>query len=150
MGKRGPKPAPTAVLAQRGSWRAKERDGEPEAPVLQVAPACPKGLTGDAATIWKEAAPTMVGMGTLTAEDLRTFERYCRAYALWVKKAEQLDKADEITETDAKTLSQLDNTLRRLEAVFGKTPADRAGLKLSPQEKPDAKDPFRKPKLRAV
>lgn len=147
MGKRGPKPTPTAVLEKRGSWRAVERDGEPVPDGLDAPPDPPKGMTGRAAEVWRDSAARMVGIGTLTEEDLATFERYCRAYALWTKKAEEADAADEITEGMTKALVNLDNQLRRLEAAFGKNPADRSAIKLP--EKRRTNDPFQKPKLKA-
>jgi phage terminase small subunit len=147
MGKRGPKPTPTAILEKRGSWRAKERTAEPETVPFRDVPECPQGLTGDAAAVWREDAPRMVGIGTLTAEDLRAFERYCRQFALWRKLMAQVEAAEIVEETDIRALEKVNDTLRRLEAVFGKTPADRASLKLPEQPDRSASDPFRKPKI---
>ena len=147
MGKRGPKPTPTAVLEKRGSWRAGDRDGEPEPGGLLEAPDPPKSLKGRARDLWLESAPGMVGIGTLTADDLPAFERYCRAHALWMRKVDEVDAAEEITESMTKALVNLDNQLRRLEAAFGKNPADRAGIKVP--ERPKAPGGAQKPKLRA-
>jgi phage terminase small subunit len=147
MGKRGPQPTPTAQLAQRGSWRAKTRTQEPDADPLTEAPACPQGLTGDAAAVWQVEAPRMVGNGTLTAGDLQAFERYCRTFALWRKKANALESADDFGESAVKALTHLENALRKLEAAFGKSPADRANLKVPEKPKPNASDPFQKPQI---
>lgn len=146
MGRRGPKPTPTAILEKRGSWRADAREGEPLPDPLLEVPDPPDHLSDIARRIWQESAPAMVGIGTLTTDDLRSFERYCRAFALWSKKARELEEAAEITESMTKGLVNLDNQLRRLEAAFGKNPADRAGLSLP--DRKTAADPFQKPKLK--
>lgn len=147
MGKRGPKPTPTATLAARGSWLAKTRDGEPAPDGLLEAPEPPASLKGEARRLWLASAPGMVGIGTLTADDLPAFERYCRAHALWMRKVDEVEAAEEITESMTKALVNLDNQLRRLEAAFGKNPADRAGIKVPERSKPIGA--AAKPKLRA-
>lgn len=38
MGRRGPKPTPTAILKARGSWLAETRPGEPQVPLTEAAP----------------------------------------------------------------------------------------------------------------
>jgi len=43
MGKRGPQKTPTRALENRGSWRAKERDGEVDVSVFTDD--CPEWLT---------------------------------------------------------------------------------------------------------
>lgn len=135
MGKRGPKKTPTATLERRGSWRAKERAGEPEAPVGSSVPKPPKSVSGEAREIWVQIAPTLWASGRLSLDALRTFERYCRTYALWHRVMETAESGMVDREV-ALTLQKLDEQVRRLEAGFGLTPADRAELAI-PEQKDD-------------
>lgn len=147
MGARGPKPTPTAALEARGSWRAKTRDGEPEPERLSAAPQPPAGLPASARQVWDRCAPGMVGMGTLTADDLEAFERYCRAHAMWTGLADYVAGLQVFLPEHVKMLEGLDRQLRSLEARFGKTPGDRASIRVTSGN--EGADPFAKPKLRA-
>ncbi len=147
MGQRGPKPTPTAKLAARGSWRAKVRNGEPQAEPVREVPAPPESLPGDAAAIWLVQAPKLVGLGVLTAADLGAFERYCRSYALWTRLAEKLQQAEEPDWRDVGALQKLDDMTRRLEAAFGMNPSDRSQLKVAEPRKDNGKAKFFSPKL---
>ena len=149
MGRRGPKPTPTALLELRGSWRAKARDGEPTPANLDGIPPAPARLNEDAARIWTAAAPAMAATGVLTEVDLAAFERLCRTRALWSRQAEQIEEADEICSRAVRTLAKLDESLRHLERNFGLTPADRVGLAVSKPDHGTAGDPFKKPDLHA-
>jgi phage terminase small subunit len=148
MAKPGPKPTPTATLERRGSWRAKARAGEPTPEALAAPPPPPKGVTGEAARHWREMAPRMVGAGTLTTVDLPAFARYCRTLALWEKMMGRLERAKVIERADVLAWDKVTETLRKLDAAFGQTPADRADLKL-PEKEANA-DPFQKPKISAA
>ena len=64
MGKRGPKPVPTPVLAQRGSWRAQTRRDEPKP--AHAMPSCPAWVSADARKYWKEIGGVLDGMKVLT------------------------------------------------------------------------------------
>ena len=64
MGKRGPKPTPTATLRLRGSWRGETREGEPEVSVEPVP--CPAWVRGSARDFWPELCEVLEGMGLLS------------------------------------------------------------------------------------
>lgn len=64
MGKRGPKPTPTASLKIRGSWLAATREGEPELSVEEVP--CPSWVRASAREHWPELCDTLKGMGLLS------------------------------------------------------------------------------------
>ena len=146
MGRRGPKPTPTAVLQLRGSKRATQRRNEPTPAKLEATPPAPARLNEDAAKVWTATAPEMVEAGLLTGLDLAAFERKCRIEALWSRQARQIEDADEICARAVRTLAKLDESLRHLEKNFGLTPADRVGLKLSEPKQVNT-DPFQKPRL---
>ena len=61
MGKPGPKPTPTAILKSRGSWRAKERAGEPSPPAGDMV--APPWLLPEAREHWQDIAATLEGIG---------------------------------------------------------------------------------------
>jgi len=150
MGKRGPKPTPTAALEKRGSWLAKTRGGEPEPESLPGVPPVPAGMQGEAAETWRTLAPVLVGMGTLTTADLQTFERYCRTLALWRKLMLGLEGATVVDRADVLAWDKVTEALRRMDAAFGLSPADRAGMKLPDTKDTNASDPFQKPKISAA
>lgn len=147
MGKRGPKPTPTAVLAMRGSWLAKKRGDDVTPAKLEATPPAPARLPEDAAKVWTAAAPEMVEAGLLTGLDLGAFERKCCIEALWSRQARQIEESGEICARAVRTLAKLDEALSRMEKNFGLTPADRVGLKLA-EPKPVDADPFHKPPLK--
>lgn len=121
-----PKPTPTNVLAARGSWRAKERAGEPTPPSTPTLP--PTKLTGEARAIYDRLAPSLHACGLLTSADLPRFKDYCRLSVAW-------DKAmTEVEETGSRSailsLAKVDEMLRKLAASFGLTPADRTNIRV--------------------
>lgn len=122
-----PRPTPTATLAQRGSWRANLRDGEPMPATPQGCEA-PQDLDGPALVIWEALAPRLHNAGLLTEADLNTFARYCRVYAAWSAAMASLEGAQD--RQAVLTLAKLDELLRRLESNFGLSPADRTGIRV--------------------
>jgi P27 family predicted phage terminase small subunit len=139
MGQRGPKPTPTAVLEQRGSWRAKNRKDEP---VAEGKPRCPQWLTGDAKRVWRQLMPKLHASGVAGEIDRNALARYCQLFVRW-KELEQyiaekgtvypVKNKDGVT-VDMKELphvaraSKLADQLLKLEQQFGMTPAARAAL----------------------
>lgn len=63
----GPAPTPTAILAQRGSWRAKIRNTEPIAALS--CPKAPKGLNSRQRSLWKSYGEKLMALGVLTDND---------------------------------------------------------------------------------
>lgn len=86
-------------------------------------------------------------MGTLTADDLEAFGRYCRVHAMWTDLADHVAGLEVMLPEHVKMLEGLDRQLRSLEARFGKTPGDRPNVKVPSGN--ESADPFSKPKLRA-
>jgi phage terminase small subunit len=125
MGARGPKRTPTATLAQRGSWLAKTRKGEPTPERLPECPAAPGDLMTSARNIWAAMAPSLWASGRLTADDVPAFARYCRTHARFT----ELDANLDITDRGAvMNLRDLHNMLKEYDARFGLTPSDRAEM----------------------
>jgi phage terminase small subunit len=132
MGKRGPKKTPTATLAQRGSWRAKERKAEPEAGPLAALPDPPGDMPDAAAVYWRNMAPTLHASGRLKVDDLPAFGRYCRAMARFVELDGMLDVSDRAWIMNMRDLHTM---LREYDARFGLTPSDRAEMALPDRTK---------------
>ena len=128
----GPQPTPTALLQLRGSWRANTRENEPTPePVTEIDP--PKGLPAKAKRVWLELAPRLVASKVLTVADLPSFARYCRLYVAWQAAMKLVESKPDRSAVLA--LRAIDDMLRKLEASFGLTPADRVGLHVEPENK---------------
>ena len=63
MGKRGPKPTPTAVLKLKGTDRADRTRNEPTPP--RGLPRCPNWLDDQAKHCWRQLVPQLVAMRVL-------------------------------------------------------------------------------------
>jgi P27 family predicted phage terminase small subunit len=94
MGKRGPKPTPTAMLKLRGSWRGDVNKDEPM-PDIGV-PECPKEIEGIAKDCWDELAPMLVGMNVLTVADGKAFELLCVTFSNWKRSEAMLQKHGDV------------------------------------------------------
>jgi hypothetical protein len=139
-------PTPTAQLAAEGSWRAKERvkSGEPAPPV------------GDPEIVARLRHSTVGGIytrletllqrtpGLVTVLDGQALQRLAHAYFEHRKAFETLEefRADNgsafyvngagtvVEHAASKALRQWGETIARLEARFGMTPADRASMRI--------------------
>lgn len=79
MGKRGPKPTPTAMLAARGSWRAKAPDRKDEPQIDPCEPTMPPGLGLAGRAEWKRTVPRMAAHQMLTELDRTNLFLMCKA-----------------------------------------------------------------------
>jgi P27 family predicted phage terminase small subunit len=75
MGRRGPRPAPTAVKLERGVRPDRINSAEP-VPVGRQ-PSCPRWLSPEARGVWRRLAPDLYRRGVLTAWDVDGFAFYC-------------------------------------------------------------------------
>lgn len=140
MGRRGPPPTPTPQLMLAGSKLAKNRKDEPQP--SSTTPRMPTWLRPDAKTTWKRVVPQLQQMGVLGNVDANALGRYCELHARWVAAAKAVRKGGETVELknaegdvymiaqrpEAKLMMSLNESLRKLEAEFGMTPAGRARL----------------------
>jgi len=138
-GKRGLPPTPTAVLAARGSWRAKIRKKEPVAP--SGTPTRPGWVSGEARKVWPKVVAALRDLGTLARTDGAALGRYCCLLVRWVKAnavlMEQGDVYEMLTKDrgvvfkarpEVEIVASLSTLLLRLEQEFGLTPSARARL----------------------
>jgi len=152
MGQRGPKKTPTAVLAARGSRRAKDksRQGEPHPEV--VIPKHPIWVSPKAKKYWKEIAPMLADYGVITNWDrialallVDTLADYIAAKKLIVKHGEITpSKKDAVYQYPAVGIKNrtFENVLK-LCREFGLTPASRSNVQIE-----KASDPKENPKAR--
>ena len=140
MGRRGPKPQPTALKLERGKpgHHAINRD-EPELPApLSSEP--PAEWSEVAKAEWVRLYGTLVERGVLTEGDMDSFARYC-GFVGMIEKYERL--IEEVGAEEAHRLGYANyllkiHTQRRQEAAhLGLTPSSRSGIKAV---KPPAKD----------
>jgi P27 family predicted phage terminase small subunit len=82
MGKRGPAPTPTALLALSGTHRAKKRleQGEPQ-PSADLPVDAPEWLRDRAVDFWTNIVPILVDMGVMTGADCEALAMYCQTLA---------------------------------------------------------------------
>lgn len=150
MGKRGPRPTPTEILAASGSWRAsaRTRAGEPRAPSL--APAPPDEFQDQPSLLeaWHTICERIAAIQTLSHVDAASIERYCHlsvryaranahimangvTYPILTKEGEVKYYATfpQVAEANSCAAQML-----KLEHEFGLTPASRVGLSSTVQQ----------------
>ena len=118
----GPRPTPTKILKNRGSWRAGLRGGEP-APD-PATPKKPPFVKGKAALYWRRTVALLEGMGVLTAIDGTALAIYCVYLAKWVDEITKGPDKDQFLSDQKMYLKEIHHG----EKSFGLTPADRAGI----------------------
>ena len=137
----GPQPTPKAILAARGSWRAKENGGG-----LQLDPGiprCPKWLKGPARALWKRACKAFDAAGTLAKMDREQLALLCKTYGKVMHGNRLIEElGDEAFTTEAgrkvmRIVGAEEARLMHYAAKFGMTPADRARLRNGPEMEDD-------------
>lgn len=144
MGKRGPRPAPTALKLVQGTRSDRVNHEEPVPSTTDVVP--PEWLGEDGLEIWDGYAPDLIRKGVLTAWDVEAFAVCCdaaarrrRAVAAIAAEGEVVDapvfnkNGEQTGERRTRNqwllvLNQADAQLQRWAARFGLTPSDRAQL----------------------
>ena len=121
---KGRKKTPTAKLAARGS-RLADRPKEPD---TQGVPTPPYYLKGKALQLFNLKVPQLTAAGITGELDDHAIARYCIA----VEKCAKLSKTDNIHE-----FCKLSTVLTAMEAKFGLTPSDRAGIVVEKPQKAD-------------
>ena len=81
MGRRGPRPTPTAQLRLVGSRELEHRHNEPQ-PALG-APNPPTWLSAEARAEWKRVAPELIRVGVLARVDRAILVGYCESWAMF-------------------------------------------------------------------
>lgn len=139
MGRRGPKPEPEGIRAQKEAVRS--RHPRRRGSLMQVAPGTanepPRWLKREALRIWERLAPTLRAAKLLTDADAPAFARYCRNFARWLDMQRRLDEQGEIYQIETASGQvrradpafligdRLERMLLAAEDRFGLNPAER-------------------------
>lgn len=148
MGKRGTKPTPTKILEQRGSWRAKTREGEVEH--IAGAPDCPAWLDDEARAEWMRQVAGIAD-GVLSHVDRGFLAAYCAAWSEFVTCQQYIeehghisvtDKGNEIQHPMVGIRNKAAERMNRFGSQFGFSPSSRVGIHAAPktEETDDAAD----------
>jgi phage terminase small subunit len=140
MGKRGPRPTPTALRVLRGNPGKRPLSGdEPQpAPLETLDP--PVWLDETATAIWTDLAPKAHGLGLLTELDRPRFGMLCAHMARW--RHHYVSDSDGTDHTKAGLLRREAEIVARLSAAFGLDPASRVALRVSKKPAADSLDDF--------
>jgi len=153
MGKRGPKPIPTAIKLLHGNpGRRPLKQQEPK-PSTEP-PRCPHWLDAEAKACWRALIPQLRDMGVLTQIDGQALSNYCTAWSRWKRAELFLQKNGDVyslkdEQGHPKCVVQwpqvaiarnLVAVLQRYQQEFGLTPSSRTSLKGSAV--PGATDAF--------
>ena len=139
MGKRGPKPTPTAILKARGSWRADKRDTLDAQNTIPVKPPrCPIWLGTKGRQVWRYYAKRLANAGVLTELDRTTLALFCDAVEQYLQARDELDSnyytnaAGQLkSHPGLKIRNQAWSMVLKAGAELGLSPSARAGLRLN-------------------
>lgn len=144
MGRRGPKPLPTAIKAARGTLqRCRTNHEEPVLPAPSVFDP-PKTLKGRGREEWVRQVKQLTDAGVLRDADMVTFEMYCRSlsdlegYERLTSKNRELALAKGYAGMVVKLRTQA----KQLAAELGLTPSSRAGVKAVEKKQPGTVESF--------
>lgn len=152
MGKRGPKPKPTALRKLTGNPSNRPMNAEPEPAIPARVPGPPSWLGPLGADVWTRNAPILFAVNCLTLADLDNFALLCEAHQ------ELHDAMADIAERGMIVLSHNGSVyqnpavgikhkaiglIRQFGNDFGMSPAARAGLKSDAVEALDDLDQFK-------
>jgi len=151
MGKRGPRPAPTAIKLARGTLRGKAKP-EPKPPADGVV--MPQHLGSVAKARWKCLLPLLQAVKVMTRADIEALARYCDTYEWWLATRAKL-KTDGDTypilndggqvkyiaqRPEVSIAHKLAQQLRQLEQDFGLNPSARTSLHVEEATQKDSDD----------
>lgn len=149
MGKRGPKPTPSATQKRLGTYRADKRPGEVSPPA--ALPPKPSWLDARSVKCWAKIAPLLYEHDLLTRLDAVALALLCSALADFILAREIVEKAEEETGTRFITQTDKGNIIQhpavgvmnkawekvvKLCREFGMTPSARAGLAIANKQPP--------------
>ncbi len=145
MGRRGPKPKPTALKKAQGTFRKDRAATNEFAPTAGV-PSCPAYLDELAREEWKRVAPELVEKKVLTLVDGAVLEGSCAAYSSAVKFQREADKKLMVKTPFGPKVNPAEAVARKwwalarqLGAELGLTPASRTRVSMEKPAAPEDK-----------
>ncbi len=163
MGRRGPKPQPTAQKRLRGNPGKRALNTREPTPELAI-PSCPDWLNSDARAEWDRIVPELAAMNLLTRVDRAALACYCQAWSTFKLAQGELDKYGltmmtggengfEMQRPEVAIANKAMQQIKAFAAEFGFTPSARTSIKTPepPRPKDKARDflKFGKPRLLA-
>jgi phage terminase small subunit len=140
VGKRGPRPTPTALRVLRGNPSKRPISGDEPQPASLGTLEPPVWLDETAAAIWTELAPQARELGLLTEFDRPRFAMLCGHLSRW-RRHYQADP-DGSDHTRSGLLRREAEIVARLSSAFGLDPASRVALRVSKKPAADSLDDF--------
>ena len=147
MGKRGPKPKPTALRVIHGNPAKRPLpEGEPM-PGIGLIPSAPEWLGKIGTAVWNEESPKLRAAGLLTSVDSRALSLYCEAWDDFFEARQHIEKNGSIAigkngPYQHPAVGMKNKAIQRIKQIgaeFGMTPSSRTGINLAVQ---DTADPF--------
>lgn len=138
MGKRGPKPQPTALRIMAGNPGKRPINNREPRPIAAI-PQPPDHLDDLAVAEWNRLSPQLHALGLLSHIDRAALACYCMAWSRWVRAEQHLCEHGEIVQAPSGAPIQnpwLSIANRAFDQVkvfavqFGMSPASRVGLKV--------------------
>lgn len=146
MGKRGPKPKPSALKKAQGTYRP-DRAPKSEVKPTPGIPDCPKYLDAIARAEWNRIVPELAKLDLLTKVDGAVLEGFCANYSAAVKFQALADKKPIVkTPFGPKTNPAVTEArkawalCRQFGAELGLSPSARTRVEGKPKEKEEDKD----------
>jgi P27 family predicted phage terminase small subunit len=144
MGRRGPRPKPTALRLLDGRLDVTaHRTINPAEPELSPGTDSdwkrPEDLRLEAAKEWERLTQELRSAGVLTLADRAVFETYCRAWGdlrKFEKLCRRVGPADAVRLGYQGMVLKMRQQVRQLAAEFGLTAASRSGVKAKKPELP--------------
>ena len=151
MGKRGPRPAPTAIKIARGTVRRKPKP-EPHPPTDGIV--MPPHLGPVAVARWSALLPLLQSVKVMTRADVEALARYCDTYEWWLATRAKL-RAEGDTypilndggqvkyiaqRPEVSIAHKLSQQLRQLEQDFGLNPSARTSLNVETTQQETSDD----------
>ena len=147
MGRRGPKPKPSALDRLDGGAGHRKRNRHEPKPDPGTG-AVPRYLHGNpaASAIWRALAPGRVKLGLLAEGDELAFAALCNEAAIYWRASRALVRSltqenaanGKVKRPEVEIRAGALTALQKLAAAFGMTPADRARLEIVPPAAPEA------------
>lgn len=155
MGKRGPKPKPTALRVFEGDpgRLLAKRDGEPQPAIGDSVPTPPAWLGEVGLAVWGKYAPQIHALRLLTGVDYEHFAQYCAAHDHYHAADAEVRKLGQLVPTKGgfagnpavRQRRDAQQAIRQIGSDFGLSPASRVGMKIGGTTQKNALTEFKKP-----
>ena len=150
MGARGPKPLPSALKQQRGTYRADRAAACEAQPIGKPKPSAWLKQNPDALNEFRRLVRELSALGLIGSIDTNALTRYCVLWVRWRQAEDMVKKGGDTfvlkgDDGKVKTIMpsphvsiarQLSEQLGRIEAEFGMNPSSRSRIEVAPPAPP--------------